>query len=77
MADIPVAHKDMEDLIVMVAQELLEEWAITDRIPDDVTDEQLSEYAQYSTNDTIFVVNSFMEKFNQLMSSKAISQVQS
>ena len=76
MAEIPVAHDDMNQLVVDVTLELIEEWAVTDRIPDDVTDEDLETYREQAANDTIFVINSFMEKFNALMQSKAISQIQ-
>lgn len=75
MAEVPVAHKELEELIFQVALELIEQWAIDDRIPAD-DDETINTYRQYAVDDTVLVINSYMDKFNELMSSKAISQIQ-
>jgi hypothetical protein len=65
--DIPVGVKELEEIITKVANDLLEEWAINDRF----TEEDKMKYAQYAVDDTVFVINGYMEIFNELI---ALSQ---
>jgi len=63
MASVPLSMKQLEDIAASVAQELLEEWAIDDRFDED----QMEESTQNAVNDTLFVINRFMEHFNTHM----------
>jgi hypothetical protein len=67
MADIPLSMNELEDIATEVARELLEQWAIDDRF----TEEQELEAAQNAASDAIFVINRFMEAFNDHMMIKA------
>jgi hypothetical protein len=55
-----------------VAQELLEQWAIDDRVAGE-DDETINKYQQYAIDDTVFIINTYMEKFNEIMSRKSLS----
>lgn len=61
MASVPISMQQLEDIASSVAQDLLENWAISDRF----TEEQMQDAAQHAVDDTIFVINKFMEQFNQ------------
>lgn len=63
MASVPLSMQKLEEIATNVAQDLLESWAIGDRFNED----QMEEAAQHAVNDTIFVINKFMEQFNQHM----------
>jgi hypothetical protein len=63
MASVPLSMQQLEEIATNVAQDLLESWAISDRFNED----QMAEAAQHAVNDTIFVINKFMEQFNQHM----------
>lgn len=63
MSSVPLSPKQLEDIVVSVARDLLENWGVNDRF----VDEDLVKVGQYSVDDTVFVINSFMEYFNQLM----------
>jgi hypothetical protein len=65
--DIPVGMKELETIVEKVASDLLEQWAIDDRF----TEDKMQEAAQMAMNDTIFVINKYMEIFNELI---AVSQ---
>jgi len=64
MAEVPVSINDLNDIAVAVSRDLLEKWAIDDRF----TEEQLDEYSKYAADDTIFVINKYMEYLNFKMS---------
>jgi hypothetical protein len=63
MANVPLSMEQLENITSQVAQELLEDWAINDRFDED----KLVEATQNAVNDTVLVINSFMEKFNDTM----------
>jgi ribosomal protein S13 len=67
MASIPLALEELEAIAEIVSRELLEQWAIDDRF----TEEQMTEAALNAVDDTIFVINRFMEQFNSIMMEKA------
>jgi hypothetical protein len=67
MASIPVTVDQMEQIVEVVARDLLEKWAIDDRF----TSDQVEEYTQNAVNDTVFVINAFMENMNTLMMTQA------
>ena len=67
MADVPLSMDELEDIATDVARELLEQWAIDDRF----TEEEELEAAQNAASDAIFVINRFMESFNDHMMMKA------
>ena len=64
MAEVPVSINDLNDIAVAVSRDLLEKWAIDDRF----TEEKLDEYSKYAADDTIFVINKYMEYLNFKMS---------
>ena len=70
MAEVPVSINDLNDIAVAVSRDLLEKWAIDDRF----TEEKLDEYSKYAADDTIFVINKYMEYFNDLMMSKTLAE---
>ena len=63
MANVPLSMEQLENITSQVAQELLEDWAINDRFEED----QLTQATENAINDTILIINSFMEKFNDTM----------
>jgi hypothetical protein len=63
MANVPLSMQQLEDIATFVSRELLENWAINDRFPED----KMSEAAVNAVDDTIFIINKFMEQFNYYM----------
>ncbi len=61
--DIPISINSLEKIVEIVATELLEQWAIDDRF----TEDKIEEAKQDALDDTIYVVNSFMNYFNEAM----------
>jgi hypothetical protein len=61
--DIPLNLESLEKIVEVVATELLEQWAIDDRF----TEDKVEEAKQDALDDTIFIVNSFMNYFNEAM----------
>jgi 3-deoxy-D-arabino-heptulosonate 7-phosphate (DAHP) synthase len=67
MASVPVSMEQLESITAQVAEELLEEWAINDRF----TEDQIENARSWAIDDTVLIVNSFMEKFNTAMLEQA------
>lgn len=69
MADssIPLGLQQLETLVQVVAQNLLEKWAIEDRF----TEENMYDYVKYSVDDTVFVINNYITLMNDLMLDEA------
>jgi len=67
MAEVPLTSDALEYIVMETARTLLEEWAIDDRIPAD-DDETIQKYTEYAVSDTATVINTYMEKFNELIS---------
>jgi enamine deaminase RidA (YjgF/YER057c/UK114 family) len=63
MSSVPMSVNQLEDITTSVARDLLEQWAINDRF----TIDELEEAKKNVVDDTIFVINNFMEHFNNLM----------
>ena len=63
MSSVPLSVKQLEDIVVSVSQELLEEWAINDRFDEDT----MAKAQQDVVEDTVFIINRFMEHFNTYM----------
>lgn len=61
--DIPLSVNNLEQIVEVVATELLEQWAIDDRFAEDKIEEARID----ALDDTIFVINSFMNYFNEAM----------
>jgi len=61
--DIPLSVSNLEKIVEVVATELLEQWAIDDRF----VEENLEEAKLDAIDDTVFVINSFMNYFNEAM----------
>lgn len=61
--DIPLSVNNLEKIVEVVATELLEQWAIDDRF----TEDKIEEAKQDALDDTIYVINSFMNYFNEAM----------
>jgi len=70
MSMVPISPKQLEDLVLDIARDLLESWAIADRFNQD----QMEEAAQHAVDDSIFVVNAYMTKFNELVSLQQTEQ---
>jgi hypothetical protein len=67
MASVPISMEKLESIAVQIAGELLEEWAINDRFEES----ELEQAKENAVNDTILVINSFMERFNTAMLEEA------
>lgn len=69
MADnsIPLGLEQLETLVQVVAQNLLEKWAIEDRF----TEEEMYAYVKHSIDDTVFVINNYITLMNDLMLDEA------
>lgn len=63
MANVPLSIKQLEDIATFVSRELLENWAINNRFDEN----KISEAAANAVDDTIFIINKFMEQFNYYM----------
>jgi hypothetical protein len=63
MSSVPVSMEQLEAITTQVAQELLEDWAINDKFKQ----EDLLEVSKKAVDDTILVINSFMEHLNYIM----------
>ena len=63
MASVPLSMQQLEDIAVSVSRDLLEQWAIDERFSED----KMAEAATNAINDTIFVINAYMEHFNYAM----------
>ena len=63
MSSVPLSMQQLEDIATNVARDLLENWAINERF----TEDKIIEAGQNAVDDTIFVINNFMEHFNTYM----------
>lgn len=63
MSSVPLSMQQLEDIATEVARNLLEQWAIEDRFKE----EDMAKAAAQAIDDTVFVINSFMEHFNYHM----------
>jgi hypothetical protein len=63
MASVPLSVEQLEQIATNVAQDLLQEWAINDRF----SEENMVQAAQHAVEDTIFVIENYMEQVNNLM----------
>lgn len=63
MSQVPLSTNKLEIIVEIVARDLLEKWAIDDRF----TEEELVKATQNAIDDTVFVINNFMEHFNTYM----------
>jgi uncharacterized FlaG/YvyC family protein len=60
MAQVPLSVNQLETIVETVSRDLLEQWALDDRFGID----DLEKAKQDAVDDTIFVINQFMEHFN-------------
>jgi hypothetical protein len=67
MSQIPLSMNQLETIVEVVSRDLLEQWAINDRFKED----EMVQAAQNSVDDTVFVINAFMEHFNTYMMTQA------
>jgi hypothetical protein len=67
MSQVPLSVNQLETIVEVVSRDLLEQWAINDRFKE----EEMTQAAQNSVNDTVFVINAFMEHFNTYMMTQA------
>ena len=63
MAQVPLSVNQLETIVETVSRDLLEQWALDDRFGID----DLEKAKQNAVDDTIFVINQFMEHFNTYM----------
>lgn len=75
MAEVPLSVTSLEQIAGDVAAELFEQWAITDRL-DTSNPEEIQKHANLAVDDALFVINSFMEKFNNAITESKVSQLQ-
>jgi len=61
--DIPLSVNSLEKIVEVVATELLEQWAIDDRF----TEDKIEEAKLDALDDAVFVINSFMNYFNEAL----------
>lgn len=69
---IPLPTVKLEQIISQTAQDLLEKWAIDDRF----TEEELTNFAQYAIDDTVFVINQYMIYFNMIMQEMSLGNAE-
>lgn len=67
MSNIPLSIDKLETIVEIVSRDLLEKWAIEDRF----TEDQLVQSTQNAIDDTVFVINSYMEHINTYMMMEA------
>lgn len=70
MSSVPLSMNQLEEITEMVSRDLLEKWAIDDRFKE----EEMEKAAQDAVDDTIFIINNFMEHFNNVMIQQSESQ---
>ena len=63
----PLSLSELEQVVEVVAYNLYAKWAEEGRF----AEEEITQYAQYSVDDTVFVINSYMEAVNDLMLHKS------
>jgi hypothetical protein len=63
MSQVPLSVNQLEAIVETVARDLLEQWAINDRF----TEDEIEEAKENAVNDTVFVINEFMNHFNTYM----------
>jgi len=68
--DIPLSVNSLEKIVEVVATELLEQWAIDDRF----TEDKIEETKLDALDDTVFVINSFMNYFNEALLTEQANQ---
>jgi hypothetical protein len=66
-SSVPLSMEELEQIVEMVAHNLLEKWAIDDRF----TEEEIAHYSKHCVEDTVFVINNYMEAVNQMMLNRA------
>lgn len=67
MSSIPLSIEKLETIVEIVSRDLLEKWALEDRFSED----QLVKSTQDAIDDTVFVINSYMEHINTYMMMEA------
>ena len=70
MSSIPLSTDKLETIVEVVARNLLEKWAIEDRFSED----KLVKATQDAIDDTVFVINSYMEHVNTYIMMEAESR---
>lgn len=65
-ASVPLAITELEQIVEVVAHNLYAKWAEEGRF----TEEEIAEAAHNSVDDTVFVINNYMQIFNDIMLNK-------
>jgi len=63
MASVPLSVNQLETIVETVSRDLLEQWALNDRF----SINELEQAKQNVVDDTVFVINQFMDHFNTYM----------
>jgi len=63
MSNVPLSINQLETIVELISRDLLEKWAIDDRFKED----EMIKSTQDAIDDTVFVINAFMEHFNTYM----------
>lgn len=64
---VPVSLSKLEEVVQVVAHNLYAKWAEEGRFDED----QITQYAQYSVDDTVFVINEYMTAVNDIIMQEA------
>jgi hypothetical protein len=67
MAEVPVTQQELEEIVFKIARDLIEEAAIEGRI-----EEATPEDIMVAVNEVTFVINAYMQYFNDLMQEKQL-----
>ncbi len=63
MSSVPLSVNQLETIVELISRDLLEKWALDDRFKED----EMIKATQDAIDDTVFVINAFMEHFNTYM----------
>lgn len=69
-ASVPLAITELEQIVEVVAHNLYAKWAEEGRF----TEDEIETAALNSVDDTIFVINNYMQIFNDVMLNKTLNQ---
>jgi hypothetical protein len=69
-ASVPLAVAELEQIVEVVAHNLYAKWAEEGRF----TEDEVSQAAHNSVDDTVFVINNYMQIFNDVMLNKTLNE---
>lgn len=69
MAEVPLTNDELEQVVSVVAGDLLEDFIIKN----DIVEEDLPQWVNLSAEITIFVINEYMKRINEIMDKRALA----